>query len=113
VSGEGVPGGFMESDREITGSFRIPADGRNTWRTVSFILGLVIAGGTIFSILGKAFYVTRSEYTEKVLSDSVERKDVQKTLEVVNKSLGTLEASVRDLSSYVADLKADVRRRRE
>ena len=110
--GEGVPSSFIENEREITGSFRISND-NNVWRTVSFILGLILAGGTVFSILGKAFYVTRAEYTDKVLSDSVERTDVKKTLEAVNRSLTNLEASVKDLSSYVGDLKIDVRRRSE
>jgi len=114
VSGEGgVPSSFVDNEREITSSFRVASDANNVWRTVSFILGLILAGGTVFSILGKAFYVTRAEYTDKVLSDSIERTNVQKTLESVNKSLGALEASVRDLSAYVGELKTDVKRRRE
>jgi hypothetical protein len=109
-AGEGVPG-FVEGEREITGSFRVGSDANNPWRTIAFILGLIISGGVVFSALGKAFYVTRSEYTEKVLSDSVERTSVQKTLESVNKALAGLEISIKDLSASVAELKGDVRRR--
>lgn len=102
----GVPSSFIDNEREITGSFRVsPAGDNNIWRTISFILGLIIAGGTVFSILGKAFYVTRTEYTEKVLSDSVERIDVKKTLESVNKTLSKVEDGLRQLSDTVADLK--------
>ena len=102
---DGIPSSFVDNEREITGSFRISNDSGNAWRTVSFILGLILAGGTVFSILGKAFYVTRAEYTEKVLSDSIERTDVKKTLESVNRSLANLEISVKDLTSYVGALK--------
>ena len=102
---DGVPSSFVDNEREISGTFRIASDSNNTWKTVSFILGLIVAGGTVFSILGKAFYVTRTEYTDKVLSDSVERTAVQKTLESVNKSLANLEISVKDLSTYVEALK--------
>ena len=110
--GEGVPSSYIENEREITGSFRVD-NSNNAWKTLSFILGLIIAGGTVFSILGKAFYVTRAEYTDKVLSDSIERTDVKKTLEAVNRSLTNLEVSVKDLSTYVGELKVDVKRRTE
>lgn len=103
--GDGIPSGFVDNEREITGSFRVSNDSNNVWRTVSFILGLILAGGTVFSILGKAFYVTRAEYTEKVLVDSIERTNVTKTLESVNKSLGAMEAAIKDLSIYVGGLK--------
>lgn len=77
----------------------------NTWRTVSFILGLIIAGGTLFSVLGKAFYVTRGEYTEKVLADGMEKVEVKKTLEAVTKSMSGMEAALRELSATVDGLK--------
>ena len=102
----GVPSIYADNEREITGSFRVTPAGDNMWRNVSFILGLIIAGGTVFSILGKAFYVTRTEYTEKVLSDSVERTDVKKTLEAMNKLLSNVEIGLKELSDTVTDLKA-------
>jgi len=103
--GDGVPSGFVDNEREITGSFRVTGDNNNVWRTVSFILGLIIAGGTVFSILGKAFYVTRAEYTDKVLADSIERTSVTKTLESVNKSLSSMEAAIKDLSDHMVEIK--------
>ena len=110
-TGDGVPV-LYNNEREITGSFRIsPTSDNNVWRTISFILGLIVAGGTVFSILGKAFYVTRTEYTDKVLSDSVERTDVKKTLEAMNKLLGNVESSLKDLSITVDDLKSNIRRK--
>lgn len=112
-AGEGVPG-YVDNERELSGSFRVsPAGDNNVWRTISFILGLIISGGVVFSILGKAFYVTRTEYTDKVLTDSVERANVQKTLESVNKSLTSMESAIKDLSSYAADLRGDGRRKVE
>jgi hypothetical protein len=102
----GVPSIYADNEREITGSFRVsPAGDNNIWRTISFILGLIISGGVVFSILGKAFYVTRTEYTDKVLSDSIERTDVKKTLEAMNKLLGSVEVSLKNLSDTVSDLK--------
>ena len=110
----GIPSVISDGEREITGAYRVsPTNDNNIWRTISFILGLIISGGVVFSILGKAFYVTRTEYTDKVLSDTVERTDVKKTLEAVNKSLSSMESAVKDLSTYVGELKADVRRRPE
>lgn len=103
----GIPSSFIDNEREITGSFRVsPASDNNIWRTIAFILGLILSGGVVFSSLGKAFYVTRTEYTDKVLSDSVERTDVKKTLETMNKLLGNIETNLKDLSDTVSDLQS-------
>lgn len=92
-------------ETEMSGPMFRQASTNNMWRNVSFVLGLILAGGAVFSILGKAFYVTRPEFTEKVIKDETEKTSTQEGLKAVNKSLTSLEMAVRDLSITVSNLK--------
>jgi hypothetical protein len=102
---EGTPSPILGPEFSETFRSGMAQQSNNTWKTVSFILGLILAGGTLFSVLGKAFYVTRNEYTDKVLADGIEKTEVKKTLEAVTKSMQGMETALRDLSVTVDSLK--------
>lgn len=50
------------------------------WKNIAFFVGLVAAGGGILGVLGQAFYVSKNEYTQKVIADSVQRTEIQGAL---------------------------------
>ncbi len=68
---------------------RTPSKSNDTgvWRMVSFILGLILVGSTVFGVAGKAFYVTRSEYSEKSQSNAVELSQVHMALDSIRFSM--------------------------
>ena len=62
------------------------------WRMVSLILGIILVGSTLFGITGKAFYVSRSEYSEKTQNNAVE-------LSQVHMAIDSIKFSMKDQSS--------------
>ena len=58
--------------------------------------------------MGKAFYVTRTEYTEKAQKDAVDQVYLQQTLEQVKKSLNDQQLAFKVLSDTVFELKIDI-----
>lgn len=68
------------------------------------ILGIVVSVGIIIGVLGKAFYVERTEYTSKVLSDTIERGNTQQDIRLIKESQARLEKSLADLSGEVKAL---------
>lgn len=84
------------------------ANGNNPWKLIAFFLGMVISGGTVISVVGKAFYVTRAEYTEKVQKDAVEQTTLKQTLENVSASLNQQKAEFKVLTDVVYNLKFEL-----
>jgi hypothetical protein len=72
---------------------------------ISAVLGALISTGTIISVLGKAFYVDRSEYNVKVLKDAEDKITVQQTLDRLNQALTRQEAAFEKLSDRVERIK--------
>jgi hypothetical protein len=79
---------------------------------LSTILGIVIAAGAILGVMGNAFYVSRSEYTQKTLNEAQEAATVKYTLERVEKSLTRQEQAFEKLSDVVQTIKMDMPRKK-
>ena len=80
----------------------------NAWRTVSLILGLLLAGGTVVSVAGKAFYVTRSEYTEHSQNNAVEYSQIHSSVDSIKTSLKEQETAFRTLTETVNNLRIEM-----
>jgi hypothetical protein len=78
------------------------------WQMVSLILGLIVAGGSILSVVGKAFYVTRTEYTDRVLSESLKQDRLAQSLDTLRLSISSLEASVKQDTEAIGLLKIEL-----
>jgi Na+-transporting NADH:ubiquinone oxidoreductase subunit NqrC len=98
----------MES--EFTGVYH-RGSSDNTWKLISAILGMILVGGTIISTMGKAFYVTRTEYTEKAQKDATDQVYLQETLRQVRQSLSDQQAAFSTMSATVQELKLDLAKR--
>lgn len=66
--------------------------------TVGVILGIVISTGTILGVVGKAFYVERSEYNLAVVRAAEERTAVTETLKQVREAMTRQEATLQKLT---------------
>ena len=91
----------MESvkNRPISSAYLVP---------ISVGLGVLIAAATIVSGLGKAFYVSRDEYTTQTLQYTQDKTVIQQTLERVDKTLTRQEGAVQKVFEIVQDLKLDL-----
>jgi len=78
------------------------------WKTVAAILGVLIGAGTVAGVIGKAFYVTRAEYTEKVTQDAVGNTTTRETLNRLNDTLREQKGSFDNFSNQVETVKTDV-----
>ena len=98
---------------EVHGDLTTVVKQNNTarlWQFISLILGLVIAGGTILSVVGKAFYVTRSEYTDRVLVESLKQDRLSQSLDTLRASIASLEITVKQDAEAIGALKVELAR---
>lgn len=79
---------------------------------LSVILGVVIAAGTILSVVGDAFYVTRSEYQDHDKKDIEMTTMVKQTLGQIDKTLSCQATSVKELAASVEGIRIDMAARR-
>jgi len=90
----------INPSQEVTQNYRpgaapsLPAN--NPWKLLALFLSMVIAGGTIISVMGKAFYVTRAEYTERVQKDAIEQTTLKQTLDNVRIALDNQKTEFKD-----------------
>jgi heme/copper-type cytochrome/quinol oxidase subunit 1 len=103
---------ITQYDEPKSSKFYRRQDSITTWKLISAILGIILVGGTIISSMGKAFYVTRTEYTEKTQRDAVDQVYLNQTLEQVKKSLNDQQLSFKMLSDTVYELKLNLVKRR-
>lgn len=66
--------------------------------TVGVILGIVISTGTILGVVGKAFYVERTEYNLAVVRAAEERTAVAETLKQVREGMARQEVTLQKLT---------------
>lgn len=78
------------------------------WKTIGIIVAALIGAGTVAGSIGRAFYVTRDEYTEASRRDAVEKANIGKTLESLNQTMSQQRAALDDLSEAANDIKTDV-----
>jgi hypothetical protein len=75
---------------------------------VSVILGIVLGVGGIVGIIGRAFYVERSEYNVGVVSTAEDRTKVAESLKQQAATMVRLEAAIDRLCEDVSRIKQDV-----
>jgi len=78
---------------------------------ISTILGILIATGSVLGVVGKAFYVERSEYNLQVVTNTEERVKVAEALKRIDQSVARQEAAIEKISECLETLKQDSRRR--
>jgi hypothetical protein len=79
---------------------------------LSIILGCIIASGTILGVVGKAFYVSRDEYTQKNLSDAENAIVIKASVERFEHVLSRMDGIIDKLSESVQAIKLDMARKR-
>ena len=79
---------------------------------LSIILGCIIASGTILGVVGKAFYVSRDEYTQKNLSDAENAVVIKASVERFEHVLSRMDSTLDKLSDTVQAIKLDMARRK-
>jgi len=82
------------------------------WEMIALVLGVVASTGIIGGVLGKAFYVSRDEYTQKLISDSVARTEVAESLSRIQTTLQKQESAFERLTEKVELLKTEVGKQR-
>ena len=92
--------GFRQNQKKPTSTSFIVA--------LSVILGIIISAGTIFSALGKAFYVSRSEYNEMSMKNAEDTTTFKQTLNQIGKVLSRQETAFEKLSDSVEGIKIDM-----
>ena len=79
---------------------------------LSVVLGVVIAAGTILGVVGNAFYVSRGEYTQKILNEAQETTTIKYTLDRVEKTLNSQEKAFEKLSEVVRTIEMGAARKK-
>ena len=106
----------MEASNIPSNLIESPSEQRRRSYSMSFaialsaILGVIIAAGTILGVVGRAFYVSREEYTEKTLKDAEEKTIMRQTMDRVDRTLSRQEAAFERLSDSVQTIKVDMAR---
>jgi hypothetical protein len=100
---DGTPTPIMV-ENEYTMALRRQGASASMWRTIALVLGLIISGGTVLGVAGKAFFVTRTEYTDKVTADSVDKANLHYDVGSIKATLSTQETAFRALAQKVDDL---------
>lgn len=80
------------------------ADSMKTWRALGVILAVLVGAGSVTMGMGKAFFVTRDEYTAKEKSDVL----VGDTLKRLEAQIGEQRNVIEKLSNKITDLQTDI-----
>lgn len=82
--------------------------GLHFWKTAGVVLAVLVSAGAVAGVVGKAFYVTREEYTEKVKQDSMSGVTIQNTMERLNGTMLEQKTSFDKLSDQLGSVKTDI-----
>jgi hypothetical protein len=80
----------------------------NLWRYISAALAGILVAGTLVGVLGRAFFVDRTEYTNDNKANAVEHAQVRQTLDRVARALDDQTAAIRDLQKIVQSQAVDL-----
>jgi hypothetical protein len=84
------------------------APGERMWKWVALVLSTLLAAAGLFGGLGRAFYVTRAEYTDRVQEEAVAREGMRSTLERLDKTLHAQASAFHTLAGEVQGVKIDL-----
>jgi hypothetical protein len=79
--------------------------------SMSLILGVLISVGFVVGVLGKAFYVTRSEFNDKIVNDAKQDTEVKQTLDSVNHFLSRQEGVIDRMADSIQKIQVDMARK--
>lgn len=79
-------------------------DSLKTWQALGLILAVITGAGTVTMGLGKAFFVTRDEYTTKERNDVV----VGEVLKRLELQIGEQRAIIERLSDKISEMQKDL-----
>jgi hypothetical protein len=80
--------------------------------SLSVILGAIISIGVILGVAGRAFYVTRSEYTDKNLKDIETVTTFQQTLNQLKETMSQQAASFKEMTAGMEAIRIEMAGRR-
>jgi uncharacterized protein YpmS len=83
-------------------------NGQRAWKWAALVLTTLLAAGGILGVFGRAFYVSRSEYTVQAQSDAVSRESMRGTLERLDKTMISQAEAFRELTMEVYNVKTDL-----
>jgi hypothetical protein len=80
--------------------------------TLSILLGVVIAAGTILGFVGDSLFVTRNEYNNKNLVDMETTTTFKQTLSQIDRTLSSQATCFKELAASVDAIRIDLARRK-
>jgi hypothetical protein len=83
----------------------VPAGTERYWKWAALVLSVVLSAGALASGFGRAFYVTRTEYTARTQDEAVAREGMRGTLERLDKTLILQADAFKSLTGEVQGLK--------
>jgi hypothetical protein len=84
----------------------------NLLTTVSIVLAIAIATGAVISGLGRAFFVTKDEYTTYTLKDVKEKTELSSALDRIGQALSRQEAAFNKMSDSVQTIQIEMAKRK-
>lgn len=82
------------------------------WVWARLVLVTLVAAVALGGGLGRAFYITRSEYADRTQTEAVARENMRGTLERLDKTLGAQAAAFDRLTDEVQTIKLDLARKK-
>jgi len=76
--------------------------------TVGLILGIVISTGTVIGVVGKAFYVERTEYNLAAVQAATEKTTLTEAVKQMREAMTRQEETLRRLTDDIALIKQDL-----
>ena len=80
----------------------------SAWKTIGIALGVLVGAGTVAGAIGRAFYVTRDEYTENLRKDAIDKTSISKTLENLNHTMSDQKSAFHELSQAANQIQIDI-----
>jgi len=81
---------------------------KKAWEVIGIVLGILVTAGTVAGVVGRAFYVSRDEYTKKILEDTAMKEQTKATMEELRRTMDQQRASFDKLSGTVDMIRVDI-----
>lgn len=85
-----------------------PRGGERFWKWAALVLSTLLTAGALAGGFGRAFFVTRSEYTERAQNDAVARENMRGTLERLDKTLAAQASAFNAMAAEVQGMKINL-----
>ena len=98
----------MPSPHEIANEAPEAGNGGRFWKTIVLVVSGLLICGTAVGIMGRAFYVTRDEYTGLAQTNAVAHENIKNTLDHMNANLNRVAESTEKTAASVQTLQVDM-----